>query len=133
MSSIDYETEAEMRDHEHEGICVCAGAVAPLSFTLGYAAPEVAMALVEGEETVITECAMDAWAIGVIAFELLTGKPAFRMAHGKQEVRTASFLHDSVLSLFFQLPPFNSQSATSYLSSTGRAVSKLLIDIRYHM
>ena len=58
----------------------------PLSFTLGYAAPEVAIALAEGSEVVAAECAMDAWAIGVIAFELLTGKSAFKMFRGKQDV-----------------------------------------------
>lgn len=64
-----------------------AGATVPLSFTLGYAAPEVAIALAEGSELVIAECAMDAWAIGVIAFELLTGRSAFKMFRGKQDVR----------------------------------------------
>lgn len=67
-------------------MCDCAGVQAPLSFTLGYAAPEVAIALTAGMEVVQAEPAMDAWAIGVIAFELLTGRPAFRMEHGKQDV-----------------------------------------------
>lgn len=62
------------------------GVQAPLSFTLGYAAPEVAIALTAGMEVVQAEPAMDAWAIGVIAFELLTGRPAFRMELGKQDV-----------------------------------------------
>ena len=31
--------------------------------------------------------ALDAWALGVMAFELLTGQPALRMNHGKEKVR----------------------------------------------
>ena len=34
---------------------------------------------------------MDAWAIGVIAFELLTGRSAFKMVRGKQDVRPLPF------------------------------------------
>jgi serine/threonine protein kinase len=64
-----------------------AGYRAPLSFTLGYAAPEVAFALEQGCDTIVADCPMDAWAIGVIAFELLTGRPAFKMFRGKQDVR----------------------------------------------
>lgn len=30
--------------------------------------------------------ALDAWSLGVMAFELLTGKPALRMTEGKEQV-----------------------------------------------
>jgi serine/threonine protein kinase len=55
------------------------GAAAPPSFTLAYAAPEVVRALVMGTRTVVTTPALDAWSLGVMAFELLTGSPAFQL------------------------------------------------------
>jgi serine/threonine protein kinase len=55
------------------------GVEAPLSFTLAYAAPEVVRALEMGTKTVVSTPALDAWSLGVMAFELLTGSPAFRL------------------------------------------------------
>ena len=55
------------------------GAQAPLNFTLTYAAPEVVHALVAGERVIHASPALDAWALGVMAFELLTGAPAFNL------------------------------------------------------
>jgi hypothetical protein len=66
------------------------GVPAPLSFTLAYAAPEVAIALAEGRSDIVSDCSTDAWSVGVIAFELLSGRSAFRMIQGKQEVRSSS-------------------------------------------
>jgi serine/threonine protein kinase len=67
------------------------GVCAPLSFTLGYAAPEIAIALAEGHETITSDASMDAWSVGVIAFELLTGQSAFKMFRRKEDVRYPTF------------------------------------------
>eukprot|EP00892_Ulva_mutabilis_P002841 jgi/Ulvmu1/12558/UM090_0045.1 len=53
------------------------GTMASLSFSLKYAAPEVVHALEAGSKTILAETAVDIWAIGVIAYELLTEEPAF--------------------------------------------------------
>eukprot|EP00892_Ulva_mutabilis_P007594 jgi/Ulvmu1/5206/UM216_0001.1 len=53
------------------------GSTAILSLSLKYAAPEVLHALEAGSRTVHVDSAVDIWAIGIIAFELLTGKRAF--------------------------------------------------------
>eukprot|EP00892_Ulva_mutabilis_P002847 jgi/Ulvmu1/12563/UM091_0004.1 len=64
-----------------------AGVVAPLSYTLVYAAPEIAEAGAAGLKTVVADPAIDAWALGVVAFELLTGASTFDMLHdGKASV-----------------------------------------------
>ena len=55
----------------------CAGSTAGLAFSLKYAPPEVIGALESGCRTVHVDAAVDIWAIGVIAFELLTGERAF--------------------------------------------------------
>eukprot|EP00892_Ulva_mutabilis_P005913 jgi/Ulvmu1/3694/UM017_0111.1 len=53
------------------------GSTAGLSFSLKYAAPEVVHALEVGSRSIHVDAAVDIWAIGVIAFELLTGDHAF--------------------------------------------------------
>jgi serine/threonine protein kinase len=64
------------------------GAPAPLSFTLAYAAPEVLRAVERGIKTVESTPALDAWSLGVMAFELLTGSPAFKLVtDGRARVR----------------------------------------------
>lgn len=66
------------------------GVSAPLSFTLAYAAPEVVNALENGEKCIATTAALDSWSLGVMAFELLTGAPAFRLVtDGRSKVRHA--------------------------------------------
>ena len=64
------------------------GEVAPLSFTLAYAAPEVVEATEEGRSVLRATEALDAWSLGVMAFELLTGAPAFKfLIEGRAKVR----------------------------------------------
>lgn len=55
------------------------GAKAPLNFTFTYAAPEVIAAFAAGALDVEASSALDAWSLGVMAFELLTGAPAFQL------------------------------------------------------
>ena len=55
------------------------GEEAPLSFTLAYAAPEVVEAFTGSCRTIKATPALDAWSLGVMAFELLTGAPAFQL------------------------------------------------------
>ena len=70
------------------GCAARVGAVAPLSFTLAYAAPEVVEAHEEGQIAVRATEALDAWSLGVMAFELLTGAPAFKfLTEGRAKVR----------------------------------------------
>ena len=49
-----------------------AGTTAPLPPPLRYAPPEVALPYQAGDRTIHVDAAVDIWAIGVIAFELLT-------------------------------------------------------------
>ena len=56
-----------------------------------YASPEVVLALEAGEKTVVVDPASDIWAVGVIAFELLTGEPIFprtSLDHGDRDKET---------------------------------------------
>jgi serine/threonine protein kinase len=69
------------------------GSTAPLSFTLAYAAPEVARAFEMGTKNIESTPALDAWSLGVMAFELLTGSAAFRLVtDGRSRVRWMSVL-----------------------------------------
>ena len=63
------------------------GELAPLSFTLQYCPPEVLRAWLMREKEVVAAEAMDAWAMGVVAFELLTGHDAFSFGTGRAQVR----------------------------------------------
>jgi serine/threonine protein kinase len=64
------------------------GSEAPLSLTLHYAAPETVAAWREQRRRVVVTAALDAWSLGVVAFELLTRQPAFQMLlQGRDEVR----------------------------------------------
>jgi serine/threonine protein kinase len=46
-----------------------------------------------GEKSIVSATALDAWSLGVMAFELLTGSPAFRLVtDGRTKVRRAVFL-----------------------------------------
>ena len=64
------------------------GEAAPVSFTLAYAPPEVARAHAAGTTQMKATAALDAWSLGVMAFELLTGAPAFKfLTEGRAKVR----------------------------------------------
>ena len=64
------------------------GETVPLVFTLAYAPPEAVQAWVAARSHALVSAACDAWALGVIAFELLTGRPALDVfMAGRDEVR----------------------------------------------
>jgi serine/threonine protein kinase len=52
----------------------------PLRFTLAYAAPEIITAWKSGDKAMESTTATDAWALGVMMYEMLTCKPAFDMS-----------------------------------------------------
>eukprot|EP00892_Ulva_mutabilis_P004372 jgi/Ulvmu1/2306/UM013_0154.1 len=68
------------------GSVAAVGTTARLSYTLAYAAPEVLRARLAGAATIEVHEALDVWALGVMAFELFTGEPAFQMYNGADAV-----------------------------------------------
>lgn len=58
------------------GNATLVGQEAPISGSLAYTAPEAMRAAAAGATSTIADPAVDAWALGVVAFELLTGKQA---------------------------------------------------------
>jgi eukaryotic-like serine/threonine-protein kinase len=69
------------------GCAARTGEPAPVNFTLAYGAPETVRAFVGKAGAVTADPAVDVWALGVMAWELLTGTMAFTMYRGKEEVR----------------------------------------------
>jgi serine/threonine protein kinase len=53
--------------------------MAPVEFTPAYAAPETVRAHVDGDTDIAVDGAVDIWALGLIAFELLTKERAFSL------------------------------------------------------
>ena len=62
------------------------GAAVPLDFTLTYAAPELVAASDNGQDMVAAHPAVDCWAMGVVAFELLTGQQALDSTGDREAV-----------------------------------------------
>jgi serine/threonine protein kinase len=58
-------------------------------FTLAYASPEVVAVFEAGQATHAVAPAADVWALGVIAFEMLTGESVFDPFSGKDAVLSA--------------------------------------------
>lgn len=63
------------------------GCMAPLSYSLGYAAPEVVAAARAGEQAISVTAALDCWALGVMVMELFAGRGIFTRMHGTEAVR----------------------------------------------
>lgn len=59
------------------GCAARTGVSVPITFSPSYAPPEVAVALERGDRNVVADGAADMWALGVMAFELLTSEPVF--------------------------------------------------------
>ena len=64
-----------------------AGQEAQLEYSLHYAAPEVIAAEARGAQRMRVSAAADMWAIGAIAFELLTGERVFAPASSPDAIR----------------------------------------------
>ena len=60
---------------------------APTGFSLFYAAPEALTAYVCGEGGIDVQEALDAWSLGMLAIELLSGRPVFNNTMPKEQVR----------------------------------------------
>ena len=63
-----------------------AGDNVPLTFSPMYAPPEVAEAAESGDRTIVADAAADMWALGVMAFELLTDQPVFHPISATREL-----------------------------------------------
>jgi serine/threonine protein kinase len=67
-----------------------AGQRTDLSLTLAYSAPEVMASYESKQRTHIATAAADVWALGVIAFEMLTGEPIFPPLATHSEISSAA-------------------------------------------
>ena len=69
------------------GCAARTGSRTNVGFSLFYAAPEALRSFMRGDrESVATE-ALDAWSLGVLAIELLTGRTVFDWFRPKEKVR----------------------------------------------
>eukprot|EP00892_Ulva_mutabilis_P003623 jgi/Ulvmu1/1632/UM113_0009.1 len=65
------------------GCAAAIGEIAPLSFSLQYAPPEVLQAMCAGRRTIRAQSSMDAWSLGIIAWELFCNRAALDIFEGK--------------------------------------------------
>ena len=68
------------------GCTVPIGAVEKPVFTLRYAAPESVLSM-QQKATVTAHPSQDVWAIGVIAFEMMSGEPLFPLGSTSEQVQ----------------------------------------------
>jgi serine/threonine protein kinase len=66
---------------------VVTGTTTHLSLSLLYAPPEAVIALEAGQKTTSADPAADMWALGVIAYELLTARRAFPRSLNAEDIR----------------------------------------------
>lgn len=79
------------------GCAATTGQLAGLAYTLRYAAPEVVAAKRRGgagKKSIVVAESLDAWSLGVMAFEMCTGEPgsAFRRGMTVDEVGAAAVI-----------------------------------------
>ena len=58
----------------------------PITFTPKYTPPEVALATERGDSSIVAEAAADMWALGVMAFELVTDEPVFGVLASRESI-----------------------------------------------
>jgi eukaryotic-like serine/threonine-protein kinase len=78
---------------------------APLAYSLCYAPPEVIAAKRRGENTMLVEESIDAWSLGVMAFEMATGVPGCTFPQGTSGDQVCHFLISCNLSASVFLNP----------------------------
>ena len=99
-----------------------AGSTASLSYSLKYAAPEVVHTLEAGSRTIHVDAAVDIWAVGVIAFELLTGERAFP-THDMSAAESESAAQEAIAGRAL-LPWEGSSEATQQRLETLRGLKR---------
>ncbi|ORY08915.1 kinase-like domain-containing protein [Clohesyomyces aquaticus] len=84
--------------------------------TLDYLSPEVAMMLINpGKKHEFYTKAIDQWSVGVLAFELLTGKPPFEMKSRKATEKKIAYFKNKV-----RFPGHVSKTAEEFVMGVSR-------------